>query len=102
MQNLISNGIKFRSEQKPSIEVNGVEQESEWVFSVKDNGIGVDAKNFDKIFQIFKRLHNQSTYPGTGIGLALCKKSLTIAEAESGWNQRLAKEVNLNSLSPSP
>jgi light-regulated signal transduction histidine kinase (bacteriophytochrome) len=74
-QNLISNAIKFRSKDKaPVIEVKAEKQEEGYLFSVRDNGIGIDAPDFDKIFVIFKRLHNRNDYEGTGIGLSHCKK----------------------------
>jgi PAS domain S-box-containing protein len=73
-QNLINNAIKYRSDLPPAIHV-AVSEEPGWhVFSVTDNGIGIDPKYFDRIFLIFHRLHDRETYPGTGIGLALCKK----------------------------
>jgi signal transduction histidine kinase len=78
-QNLISNAIKFRKKDVPLvIEINAVEKYTEWLFSVKDNGIGMEEKNHDKIFIIFQRLHNTSQYPGTGIGLATCKKIVSL------------------------
>ncbi len=73
-QNLISNAIKYRSEQAPIVEVNYLEKEDEWFFQVKDNGIGIEEKFFSKIFVIFQRLHNRKEFDGTGIGLAVCKK----------------------------
>lgn len=75
-QNLISNALKFRETQDPVIEISArkSEDEAEWIFSVKDNGIGIDPKYFDRIFVIFKRLHTRDEYAGTGIGLAVCKK----------------------------
>ncbi len=73
-QNLISNAIKFRSTQPPEIQIDALQKENEWIFSVKDNGIGIDPKYFDKIFIIFRRLHSRDKYPGSGIGLAICKK----------------------------
>jgi signal transduction histidine kinase len=78
-QNLLGNAIKFRKIDRPQIHVS-VEQkdvlqgEKMWCFAVKDNGIGIDPKFGDRIFVIFQRLHNQAEYPGTGIGLAICKK----------------------------
>ena len=73
-QNLIGNAVKFRGEQPPQIHV-GVRREPErWVFSVRDNGIGIEPQYFERIFQIFQRLHTRKHYPGTGIGLAICKK----------------------------
>jgi PAS domain S-box-containing protein len=73
-QNLISNAIKYRGVQQPVINIGYTEKAEELQFYVKDNGIGIDAKFFDKIFIIFQRLHNTTEYSGTGIGLALCKK----------------------------
>jgi len=74
-QNLISNGIKFHKENsRPEIHVGVEQQDEEWVFAVSDNGIGIDPQYFEQIFIIFQRLHSQEEYPGTGIGLALCKK----------------------------
>jgi len=73
-QNLVSNAIKYRGIQQPIIDIGYTEKAEEWQFYVKDNGIGIDAKFFDKIFIIFQRLHNKSEYSGTGIGLTLCKK----------------------------
>ena len=73
-QNLIGNAIKFRGEPPPQIHV-GVRREPErWVFSVRDNGIGMDPQYSKRIFQIFQRLHTRKHYPGTGIGLAICKR----------------------------
>jgi PAS domain S-box-containing protein len=73
-QNLIANAIKFRRQAPPCIDVSAVSADGDWVFSVRDNGIGIDAKHLHRIFVIFKRLHSREEYPGTGIGLAICKK----------------------------
>ena len=73
-QNLILNGIKFHSEQAPKIHIAVEKKESEWIFSVQDNGIGIDPQYSERIFEIFKRLNSRDRYPGTGIGLAICKK----------------------------
>jgi len=74
LQNLISNAIKFHGDEPPRIHVSGEVKANEWIFSVKDNGIGIDSKYFEKIFVIFQRLHKKGVYGGTGIGLAVCKK----------------------------
>ena len=73
-QNLISNAIKFRGEDDPKIHIGVVRKSDQWLFSVKDNGIGIDSKHKDRIFEVFKRLHKRRDYPGTGIGLSICKK----------------------------
>jgi len=76
-QNLIGNAIKFRGDKTPQIGVEVRQCDTEWLFSVKDNGIGVKAEYYDKIFQVFQRLHSRDQYQGTGIGLAVCKKIVT-------------------------
>lgn len=73
-QNLIGNAIKFRSVQAPQIHVSAERNENEWTFSVRDNGIGIDPQYKDRILVIFQRLHPRGDYPGTGIGLAVCKR----------------------------
>jgi PAS domain S-box-containing protein len=73
-QNLIGNAIKFRSHELPRIQVSACDLGREWRFSVKDNGIGIDMQYVDKVFVIFQRLHTRQEYPGTGIGLAICKR----------------------------
>lgn len=73
-QNLISNAIKFRGSDSPCVEVGAESQDGEWVFHVRDNGIGIAPEYFDRIFLMFQRLHSKREYPGTGIGLTICKK----------------------------
>jgi light-regulated signal transduction histidine kinase (bacteriophytochrome) len=73
-QNLIGNAIKFHGKVDPKIHVGAQRQNGEWIFHVSDNGIGIDPKNFDRLFVLFQRLHTRQEYPGTGMGLAICKK----------------------------
>lgn len=73
-QNLIGNAIKFRGNEAPVIEVRANEEVEQWLFSIKDNGIGIDPEFSERIFMIFQRLNDRDQYPGTGIGLAVCKK----------------------------
>jgi len=76
LQNLISNGIKFHRDETPRVHVSAKEENDEWVFSVKDNGIGIEPQYFDRVFMIFHRLNEKDKYPGTGIGLSICKRIL--------------------------
>ena len=73
-QNLIGNALKFRSDEPPRINVSVHREGSCWKFCVQDNGIGIEPKHRDRVFEMFKRLHSRDKYPGTGIGLAICKK----------------------------
>ena len=73
-QNLIENALKFRGEEPPVVHVGAARRAGDWVFSVRDNGIGIDPEHSQKIFTIFHRLHSRPEYPGSGIGLAICKK----------------------------
>jgi len=73
-QNLIGNALKFHGKEAPRVEISAVRKENEWIFSVRDNGIGIDPKYKDRIFELFQRLHTRDEYPGTGIGLTIAKK----------------------------
>jgi light-regulated signal transduction histidine kinase (bacteriophytochrome) len=72
-RNLVSNAIKFHGDEAPVVEVHAALHHDQWQFTVRDNGIGIDRKHFDRIFVIFQRLHGRDR-AGTGIGLAVCKK----------------------------
>jgi light-regulated signal transduction histidine kinase (bacteriophytochrome) len=74
LQNLIGNAIKYRSQKPPEIHLAAKRRDRLWTFCVQDNGIGFDPKHAERIFIIFQRLHHRDEYPGTGIGLAICKK----------------------------
>jgi PAS domain S-box-containing protein len=73
-QNLISNAIKFRRDEGPRIVISALETGDEWTFSIRDNGIGIEPEYADRVFEVFQRLHTREEFPGTGIGLAICKR----------------------------
>jgi PAS domain S-box-containing protein len=73
-QNLIGNALKFRGQAAPRIHVSATEENAEWRVAIADNGIGIEPQYFERIFMLFQRLHTMGEYPGTGIGLAICKK----------------------------
>jgi light-regulated signal transduction histidine kinase (bacteriophytochrome) len=74
LQNLIGNAIKFRGAESPQVHISAAEAEDDWTISVTDNGIGIAPEHAERVFQIFQRLHTRDQYPGTGIGLAVCRK----------------------------
>jgi len=80
-QNLIANAIKFHGAEPPRVRIGCKEQEDHWLLAVQDNGIGIEAKDAERVFGMFQRLHTAEQYPGTGIGLAMCKR---IAERHGG------------------
>lgn len=73
LQNLIGNAIKYKSDRRPEVFVSARKSDGDWLFSVQDNGIGIEQKYHDRVFEIFRRLHTDDEYPGTGIGLAICQ-----------------------------
>jgi light-regulated signal transduction histidine kinase (bacteriophytochrome) len=75
-QNLIGNAIKYYGEETPKIHISSENRDDEYIFSITDNGIGIDQKNLDRIFTMFQRLHTREEYDGTGIGLTISQKIL--------------------------
>lgn len=106
-QNLISNSIKFRGEETPRIHVSAERNAEGWLFSVRDNGIGIDPQDAGRVFGMFKRLHG-AELPGTGIGLALCKKVVERkggriwVESETGRGATFKFTVPIHRLEPGP
>jgi light-regulated signal transduction histidine kinase (bacteriophytochrome) len=74
LQNLIGNALKYRGPERPQVHIEAQRQGPQWLFSVRDNGIGIDQRYQRRIFGLFKRLHTAAAYSGTGIGLAICQK----------------------------
>lgn len=80
-RNLLDNAITFADGQTPQIDVTAEQKSDQWIFSIRDNGIGIEPKFFDRIFDLFQRLHRQDEYPGSGMGLSICRK---IVELHNG------------------
>ena len=94
-QNLISNAIKFkRNGVAPVIKITAESKETEWLFVISDNGIGIKKEFYNKLFIIFQRLHNKEEYPGTGIGLAQCKKIVELHGGEIRVESEYGKGSN--------
>ncbi len=90
-QNLIGNAIAYRSELPPKIHVRCEERESEWLFCVKDNGVGIEERQYERIFQVFQRLFADHERPGSGIGLAICKRIVERHEGRMWLKSELGK-----------
>jgi two-component system, chemotaxis family, sensor kinase Cph1 len=85
------NSIRYRNDEPPRIEIRAVPEEREWRFSVKDNGMGIDPQYAEKIFGIFKYLHSRDKYPGSGMGLAICRQIVTRHEGKIWVESSLGK-----------
>jgi light-regulated signal transduction histidine kinase (bacteriophytochrome) len=100
-QNLITNAIKFRKvNTQPEIHISAEEIDKNWKFRISDNGIGIDAQSFDRVFDIFQRLHTDEKYEGSGIGLANCKKIIQLHQGEIWIESTLGQGSTFNFTIP--
>lgn len=105
-QNLIDNAIKFVKDRNPKVIVNVEDHQKEWLFVIRDNGIGIEQEFKEKIFHIFQRLHSEADFPGTGIGLAICKKIVHLHggeiwfESEPGYGTAFFFTISKNLTKP--
>jgi PAS domain S-box-containing protein len=95
-QNLIDNGLKFVKGKNARIEITSVEHEDEWEFIISDNGIGIREDFQERIFKIFQRLHTDNEYPGTGVGLAICKKIVLLHGGKIWFNSVLGEGTSFH------
>ena len=102
LRNLIGNAIKFRGEEPPRIHVSLENQDQEWKFAVQDNGIGIEPQYAERIFNIFQRLHTRDEYPGTGIGLSICKRAVEHLGGQIWVDSQLGKGSTFNFTVPVP
>jgi light-regulated signal transduction histidine kinase (bacteriophytochrome) len=91
LQNLITNGLKFNKNQSPEVVIKVQESNAYYTFYVTDNGIGIPMEFKNKLFQMFKRLHSDSEFQGTGIGLAICKKIVNFYDGEIWFESETGK-----------
>ncbi|MDQ7785144.1 MAG: PAS domain S-box protein [Desulfomonilaceae bacterium] len=105
-QNIVQNAVKFRRDEPPRIHVSSVKGVNEWIFSVKDNGIGIESRHLDQIFVIFRQLHKRNQYKGTGMGLAIVKKVIerhggrVWAESDPGKGTTFCFTIPENGMQP--
>jgi PAS domain S-box-containing protein len=91
IQNFVSNALKFRGKKNPEVYISAKETSSHWKIMIRDNGIGIEPEHQERIFKIFQRLHSRAEYPGTGIGLAICRRIMERHGGETGVESALEK-----------